>query len=205
MKPADYAEIEVKIYVADLEVIAGRLQAAGAALVTPRVFERNIRYENADESLTAQRIIVRLRQDHRNRLTYKEPAEAHKDGLTTRFEAEVEVDDFDAMALILERLGYHPHTTYEKYRTTYTLEGAEIVLDELPYGNFVEIEGQPDDIRRMIERLELTTAQRYQDNYLTLFDNVCRNLGLRLRHLTFDNFREIDVPSSAFAAREGES
>jgi adenylate cyclase, class 2 len=205
MKPADYAETEVKLYVADLEAVAGRLQVAGAILLTPRVFERNIRYENASESLTARGIIVRLRQDQRNRLTYKEPSEAHEDGLMTRFEAEVEVDDFDTMALILERLGYHPHTTYEKYRTTYTLDETEIVLDELPYGNFVEIEGQPDGIRRVIEKLELATAQRYRENYLALFDNVRRNLGLPFQHLTFDNFREIDVPPPAFAAREDET
>jgi hypothetical protein len=93
MKPAAYAETEVKIYVNNLEAVAGRLQAAGAILLTPRVFERNIRYENADESLTARGIIVRLRQDHRNRLTYKEPSKAHEDGLTTRFEAEVEIDN----------------------------------------------------------------------------------------------------------------
>jgi adenylate cyclase, class 2 len=206
MKPAAYAETEVKIYVNNLEAVAGRLQAAGAILLTPRVFERNIRYENADESLTARGIIVRLRQDHRNRLTYKEPSKAHEDGLTTRFEAEVEIDDFDTMALILERLGYHPHTTYEKYRTTYTLDGAEIVLDELPYGDFVEIEGQPDNIHRVIDKLGLIMAQRYRDNYLALFDNVRHNLGLPFQHLTFDNFRGINVPPSAFAAtREGES
>jgi len=30
---------------------------------------------------------------------------------------------------------------YEKYRTTFTIGSLEVVLDELPYGNFVEIEG----------------------------------------------------------------
>jgi len=42
---------------------------------------------------------------------------------------------------VFEALGYAVYMMYEKYRTTFRLDNLEVVLDELPYGNFVEIEG----------------------------------------------------------------
>lgn len=195
----NYTETELKLYVPDLAAVAARLGAAGAALITPRVYERNIRYENAAGTLRAERKVVRLRQDTRVRFTYKdEGAASAESGIVSRFEAEVEVSDFDTMHLILGKLGYHPHLIYEKYRTTYTLDGVEIVLDELPYGNFVEIEGESGAIRRVRALLGLEEAPPMGASYAALFEFVRRNLDLPFTDLTFENFRGVSVPFSAF-------
>ncbi|GIL13261.1 MAG: CYTH domain-containing protein [Chloroflexi bacterium] len=193
----DYTETEVKLYVPYLEAVQARLETIGAALVSPRVFERNVRYDNAERSLTPAGIVLRLRQDTRARLTYKAEGEMQH-GIVSRFEAEVEVSDFEAMETILGRLGYTPYMVYEKYRTTYELDGAEIVLDEMPYGNFVEIEGDEDTIEKVINRLGLQQAARYDGSYAVLFERVRRALGLTFTDLTFANFKDVDVPESAF-------
>lgn len=195
---SDYQETEVKLGVDDLKAVAERLEATGATLHKQRLFERNVRYENADKTLTQQDIVVRLREDDRIRLTYKEPSEQTSDDAHTRFEAEVEVSDFDAMEVILGKLGYQPHLIYEKYRTTYELDGTEIVLDELPYGDFVEIEGTTDAIRAVIDKLNLTDAARYETNYIGLFERVKQALDLTFNDLTFANFEGVDVPPEAF-------
>lgn len=192
-----HTETETKLYIPDLQAVARRLENQGAKLVTPRAYERNVRYDNADHTLTSAGIVLRLRQDARVRLTYKEGGSA-QDGIVSRFEAEVEVSDFDTMETILAKLGYTPYMVYEKYRTTYELDGAEIVLDELPYGNFVEIEGKPETIERIVTRLALDDATRYPTSYAVLFDNVRRNLGLEFNDLTFANFAGLDVPEEAF-------
>src|SRR5688572_8777912 len=144
-------ETEIKLYVPHLELVQVRLERVGAKLTAPRVYERNVRYENAEKSLTPNGIVVRLRQDSRVRLTYKEGGSV-QEHVVSRTEIEVEVSDFDAMEIILGKLGYHPHMVYEKYRTTYELDDAEIVLDEMPYGNFVEIEGDKEVIETVIKR-----------------------------------------------------
>lgn len=200
----DYVETEIKLYVHDLNEVAARLTAAGATLTAPRVYERNVRYENAARSLTPSGIVLRLRADTRSRLTYKEehgqPIEG--DVAYSRFEAEVEVSDFDAMHTILVHLGFQPYMTYEKYRTTYTLDGGEIVLDEMPYGTFVEIEGQPEVIADLLTRLDLETAPRFRESYTALFDRVRRRLRLAFADLTFANFEGVDVPASALLQPE---
>lgn len=193
----DYIETEIKLYVPHLEIVQIRLERLGARLTASRVHEHNVRYENAEHTLVSGGIVVRMRQDSRARLTYKDSGTA-KDGIVSRFEAEVEVGDFDAMQTILDKLGYQPYMIYEKYRTTYELDDAEIVLDELPYGNFIEIEGTQDIIERLIQRLELSGQPRMSASYAGLFEQVKRHMGLSFTDLTFENFKEITVPESTF-------
>jgi adenylate cyclase class 2 len=192
-----YVENEVKIHVPDLDAIAAWLVAAGAVLVAPRVFERNVRYENGAQTFSPQGIVLRLRQDARVRLTYKEPGVV-KDGALERFEAEVTVDNFDTMDLILRRLGFQPFVVYEKYRTTYRLGGAEIVLDEMPYGHFIEIEAESSVIDATLNTLGLRDSPRILMSYLALFARVKAALGLSCHDLTFANFDGITVPPEIF-------
>lgn len=197
-----HRETEVKFYVPDLDPVTDRLFAAGAEVSASRVYERNIRYENAEKTLKAQGIVLRLRQDRRAYLTYKEPPQFIEDeDIPTRFEAEVEVSDFDTAAVILEKLGYTPSMIYEKFRTTYHLDDTEVMLDEMPYGCFVEIEGAPDAIRRVIPLLGLEHARRHKSNYAQLFDRVRERLNLDFTDLTFANFDGIAVPENAFEPR----
>ena len=189
-------EVEVKLRTPDLHAVARALDAAGATLRKPRVFERNLRYDSAHGLLTAAGIVLRLRQDEAAKLTYKADASVER-GIVSRFEAEVEVSDFETMDVILRRLGYEVALVYEKYRTTYTLAGAEIVLDELPYGNFTEIEGDSATIERVVGRLGLGACRRMAGSYVDIFWDVKARLGLDARDCTFDNFADIDVRSGS--------
>ena len=188
-------EVEVKLYTPDLARVQGALEAAGATLVKPRLFERNVRYDSADGMLSARGVVLRLRQDDAARLTFKAD-EFVVDGIASRFEAEVEVSDFALMDVILRRLGYEVALIYEKYRTTYALAGAEVVLDELPYGNFTEIEGDAAAIERVVEKLGLAGARRMGGSYVYIFQGLKRRLGLQERDCTFEAFAGVDVDLS---------
>lgn len=193
----NYNETEIKLYVPDLAAVQQKLEAAGAQLTAPRVYERNVRYDNKERTMTPHGMVVRLRQDTRVRLTYKDDGTV-ENGVVSRFEAEVEVSDFDAMETILSKLGYTPYLVYEKYRTTYEMDSAEVVLDEMPYGNFVEIEGEREAIERIISTLDLGNAKRFDGSYSTLFERLRKKLGLTFSDLTFENFKGIDVAEEDF-------
>lgn len=198
---AKNAETEVKLHTPDHAAIEARLLAVGAVLKHARVFERNQRYEDAERNFAHRGVVLRLRQDERARLTYKSPASSSGE-ILTRTELEVEVSDFDTMDALLRALGYHPYMTYEKYRTTYMLGGAEIVLDEMPYGNFTEIEGDHSVILDALRQLDLETAPRLPYSYTQLFDAVRQALHLDFQDLTFANFAGIHVPETAFQPRD---
>lgn len=185
-------ELEVKFYLQDRPAMVERIQAAGAVLVQPRVFEKNLRFDTPDGSLTKNQRVLRLRMDTRARLTYKGPdrleqenGKRQPDSVSQRQEIEFGVDDFDAAWEMLDALGYEVSVLYEKYRTTYHLANVEIVVDEMPYGDFLEIEG-PDagSIRQAAERLGLKWDARCTTSYMALFNHL-RAGGLEAEHLTF--------------------
>ncbi len=198
MTDQKHIESEAKIKVKDLGEIERKLKAAGATRKAERVYERNVRYEDAAESLTPAERVLRLRQDTRVRLTYKEPHASSGQNEWIRTELEVTVSDFETTDLLLKKLGFHPAWVYEKYRTTYELEGCEIVLDEMPFGPFIEAEGEQEAIERALRAIGLDKTPRITASYSDLFFRVKERLGLPFRDLTFDNFKNVNVPDEAF-------
>lgn len=189
-------ETEVKIRVDSLVEIAARLDSAGATIAAPRILEQNLRLDAPDHSLSRARKVLRLRHDSRTRLTYKEdPPESgvNSDGISRRTEIEVDVSDLNKMRLILEKIGYQSMWTYEKYRTTYTFMDCEIVLDELPFGMFIEIEGTPDGIESVLKTLALEHAPRLLESYSGLFIKLKQQMGFTFNDLTFANFEGVHV------------
>jgi adenylate cyclase class 2 len=186
-------ELEVKFYLPDLLTLRARLETAGAQLVQPRVHEINLRFDTPSGDLARGYRVLRLRQDTEARLTYKGPGEL-VDGVRSRQELEFTVSDFGTARHFLEALGYEVSVMYEKYRTTYALRGVLVTLDEMPYGNFAEIEG-PDgaSIRKTAEVLGLDWERRILDSYIMLFDRLRERLGLAFRDLSFENFEELTV------------
>jgi adenylate cyclase, class 2 len=185
-------ETEVKFLLPNLPTLRERLLAAGAHIHKPRVFERNVRFDTVDESLLAHDALLRLRQDTAVRLTLKIPPSADEQSRQVKVmqELEVSVSDFDTMSQILERLGYGPVQVYEKYRETFTLDGVEIVLDQLPYGDFIELEGDEATIRRLADRLGLVWDKRILTNYLALMTQLIQHHKLPFTDLTFANFAD---------------
>jgi len=194
----NHIESEVKIKVDDLAAVERKLRNLGAAMKAERVYERNVRYEDAGNTLTPAARVLRLRQDTRVRLTYKEPHDSANEKVWARTELEVTVSDFDTMDLLLQKLGYHPAWIYEKYRTTYERHGCEVVLDEMPFGPFVEVEGEADAIERVLAELGLQDAPRSTASYSDLFFRIKDQLDLNFRDLTFENFHNVTVPVNLF-------
>lgn len=194
MKNASEVEIEVKFYVISLEDIAAKIIDLGGKQVQERIFEKNLRFDSADQKLRNLRQVLRLRQDKENILTFKGAAETGKQ-VSVRQEIEVLVDDFDTTRTLLEGLGYEVVMEYEKYRTTYSLLDTLVVLDELPYGKFIEIEG-PDgnSIQKVARNLNLNWKMRVMTSYTYLFENLKdRKPELDGKYLTFDALQGMQI------------
>jgi adenylate cyclase class 2 len=188
-----HEEIEVKFIVDDLPAMRQRVLAMGANCTTPRTYEDNILFDTPDRRLRQQGGLLRLRRDRRSVLTYKAPAAAADRDFKVLQEYEVEVGDFAQARTILEQLGFVPTWRYEKYRETFTYQGAEILLDETPYGVFMEIEGSRDAIRDVAATLGLDFETRLTAGYNSIFEAVRTAYQLSITDMTFDNFRTLDV------------
>jgi adenylate cyclase, class 2 len=186
-------EMEVKFYLGNPRVFEENVRAAGASLVQPRTFEVNYRFDTKDKKLTSSRQVLRLRKDSKITLTYK--GSADKNALVSiRPEIEVEIENFDSMNEILAALGFEVSVIYEKWRTVYLLDGCEVTLDEMPYGQFTEIEGpDPLTIEKVAKRLRLDWNLRIKKSYLSLFEALKDLKGLTICDLTFEAFAGMDV------------
>lgn len=89
-------------------------------------------------------------------LAFKESIPSNS-SIKKRKEDETQVDDAEAITAILNSLGYKQAIVYEKRRATWRLANAEVVVDELPFGLFMEIEGEEKAI------LEAESQLRIQD------------------------------------------
>lgn len=193
-----HLEVEVKFLVADLGTVREQLLALGAKPLKPRLFEHNVRFDRPGEPLRRKGQLLRLRRDDGARITFKGPAAADAASeAKVREELEVEVGDPETAGAILERLGYEARQVYEKYRETFLLQDVEVVLDELPFGHFVELEGQEAAIRRAAAQLNLGWERRIVDNYLSLMARLKERQGLDFEDLTFENFAGVGLSIAA--------
>ena len=190
-------EIEAKFYIRHLSRVRSRLEQRGAHLIQDRVLETNLRFDLPGETLRATGRVLRLRQDTDARITYKS-ASREENGILRREETELVVEDFEKARQLLEALGYRSFFSYEKYRTTYQWNETLTMLDELPYGNFVEIEGETgESICNTASQLHLNWENAIAASYHALFERARRALSLSIKSLSFAEFEGIHVEPSA--------
>lgn len=144
-------EIEKKyrLTVADRRAIEKRLRELGYR-PKPVEFEENTIYRGGNLEFGKRAMRIR-RVNGDALLTFKERIPT-KSSIKHQRENEVRVSDADAMGEILTALGFAPVLVYEKRRVRWDVGKAKLVIDELPFGLFMEIEASVRDIRR-VEKL----------------------------------------------------
>ncbi len=192
-------ETEVKFFVQDMQRIEVRLRELKAHLIQARVHEINHRFDDANGDLRKSSKILRLRQDTEAKFTFKGPSREDKKGVHTRMELEFSVGDFDSAKKFLEALGYRSIVFYEKFRTTYELNNTHIMLDEMPYGNFIEIEGADIDVIFQIAALlGLNWDAMVKAGYHSLFERIAGKYKLDPNELSFNALKNIHPTEADF-------
>ena len=157
-------EIEKKYRLTEarrMEVVAD-LKEMGAEYVG-REAEENTIYSNDVLRQTAS--ILRIRTtEQRNILTFKRRVEGQFD-VKKQIEHETEVSDTDALKSIVAELGLKPAIVYEKNRDTWNFRSVELVIDELPFGLFMEIEGSVTGIKEAEMLLGLDDLETEHETY----------------------------------------
>jgi adenylate cyclase class 2 len=181
-------ETEIKFSVDDVGALAGRLEAAGFHLETPRTFESNVLYDTPDRQMRARTEILRIRSygakwtvTHK-RLPDQGPGEdRHKH----RVETETGIGDGEALAEIFRSLGLIPAFRYEKWRSEWSDREGHCVVDETPIGNFAELEGDPDWIDRIASQLGVSHSDYMTLSYGRLFEQWRTDHNSDAENLTF--------------------
>src|SRR5687768_4043938 len=139
-----------------LDEITQRLIELGATF-QKEVFEVNYQHRGGDMDERGATLRLRKIGDF-TVLTYKERIKSDN-GAKSKMEFETSVSDVDAAEAIIERLGYKLTAVYEKRRKYWHFDDVELVIDELPFGLYIEIEGTEDEIAKAEKKLGLKEAR----------------------------------------------
>jgi adenylate cyclase class 2 len=156
------------------EAIVRRLQKLGASPGEVE-FEENTIYRGGRLELGGCSLRLR-RVNGRALLTFKQRFPSQFP-IKHQREEETEVADADAMAAILRSLEFRPALVYEKRRIRWEIGKAEIALDELPFGLFMEIEGAEKEIARVEKLLEAAGLPAVMETYPALTAQLGRKRG----------------------------
>jgi adenylate cyclase class 2 len=138
------------------------LEECGATFVG-REFEENTIYSG--DALRAIGAIVRIRKiGDKTILTYKRRIQ-NDFSVKQQIEHETEVSDARAIESIIGELGLKPALVYEKYRDTWKFRSVEVVIDELPFGLFMEIEGSITAIKEAEIILGIEDIETVHETY----------------------------------------
>jgi adenylate cyclase, class 2 len=146
-----------------LDEVTQRLVELGAKF-EKEVFEVN--YQHRGGEMDERGATLRLRKiGDFTVLTYKEKVKGDENGAKRKIEYETNVSDVDATENIIERLGYRLTAVYEKRRKYWRFGDVEVVLDELPFGLYMEIEGTEDSIDKAARKLGLKDVEQEPRGY----------------------------------------
>lgn len=156
------------------ESVLARLRELGAQFVGQE-FEENTIYTGG--AINIRNCVLRLRRVGGSAiLTFKERFPSSS-AIKRQREDETRVDDADAMADILEGIGFQRALVYEKRRATWRFAETEVVVDDLPFGLFMEIEGEEKAIENAEKLLGLKEVKPELATYPQLTAEYGQEVG----------------------------
>ncbi len=155
------AEYEAKVLDIDPATMAALILSKGGEQVTPPSLQRRYVY---DITPGDQSKWIRLRDTGR-KTTLAVKAITH-DGIDGTYEVEVTVDSLQATNELLGMIGFKPKGYQENRRTSFTLDGAELEIDEWPMiPPYLEIEADtPAEVVRVAGLLGYDESQLTSEN-----------------------------------------
>ncbi len=180
-------EIEVKFADIDIEEVRERLRTAGATCEQPmRLMRRAVIEQKHHE---AEKSFIRIRDEgDKATLTYKK---RKSDSLHGATEIEVTISDFSTTVELFTAAGWPYNTLQESRRETWSLEGAEVVIDEWPWLRpYIEIEAASETIvRQAAKHLSFDWTEAVFGSVDVLYKRNFPNMSVR---------GVIDVPDVRF-------
>ena len=152
-------EVELKSVVDDVPERRSRIESAGAKLVySGRLLDR--RYDFPDRSMTLRDHVLRLRiyenADVTRAVLDWKGETRYEHGYKIREEISTPAEDADALAKILEMLGFIVTAEVDRRIFQYELGDAVMRFEEYPLmDSLVEVEGSPEAIESAISVLGL--------------------------------------------------
>ncbi len=165
-------EIELKVIFKNFKDIKKKLRDLKAKKINPKSFEKNIIYDHKNINLKRKGVLLRLRKFGKKNILTLKKASKGKEGFKVREEINLDVESFGKTETILKSLGFFETFSYEKWRENYAYKGLTISLDETKVGNFMEVEGEYEDILNFLKEIGVSKENTLTLTYMDLFKSL---------------------------------
>lgn len=105
-------------------------------------------------------------------------------------EVSLDIDDYDNLIFLLENV-IHMNIveSYERYRSVFSNEDIEIVVDEYPFGICIELESKSRDknpeevIKEWLKRLKFNIDEAYKLSWDDKYEDLCREQNKKVERI----------------------
>lgn len=177
-------EIEVKIKIENIDEIREKILSIGAKFIGK---EKQVDeyFDFEDDKLRREDKAIRIR--NKKILAYKTNS-LKEDGMKKVDETEFELQDYEGFITLLHGMGLKKSFLKEKERESFEIEKTKIEIDILPFGKFVEIEGNEENINKISEQLGFDKNQFIPNSYKTLYEKYCEEKNIEnKKEIKFEN------------------
>jgi adenylate cyclase, class 2 len=180
---SNYIEKEIKVEVKNPQQLLALLAQKNVKKKSEG-FQRTTRMDTPNLDLERRGTFLRVRTGEKDIVTLKKKIKSTGE-VFERQELETEVKDPELLADIFADLGFSKRFIMEKYRIDYEYKNTKISLDELPFGMFVEIEGEPENIKGVAEELKLDLSSKIIVTYWDLFEDYKKKMNQKGENIVF--------------------
>lgn len=164
-------EKQVKYKIDNFDFISKKLIEMEAIFIGG-FLEKSIRYDNENLDYSKNGIFLRSKKGIKNVLTLKEIPNIESQSSLERIKTEIEVDDILKLDYLLEKIGLNKKFIMEKYRLYFKYKDNEITIDELPFGLYMEIKGNDNEIKKVIKFLNIKQKNLIKCTYWDIYDRI---------------------------------
>jgi len=181
-------EIELKFEIDESNLIRKKLKEERAKFIG-KAFEKTVRFDTKNGDLQKEGKFLRVRTGFENVITFKKKINKVDKDFKEREEIEIEISNPKEMEMILAELGFTKKWIMEKYREKWQWGSVEIVIDKLPFGNFIEIEGSKKAIQKAAAKLlGLCLADGITATYWGLWEDYRKKRDIKDENIIFKKY-----------------
>ncbi len=179
-------EIEIKFKIQNPQQIREKISKEGK--LVGKAFEKTIRFDTQTKSLESSGKFLRVRSGFSNTITFKRKVENKE--FREREELELEISDLEKMRQIIKNLGFDKELIMEKYREKWKFKDVEIVIDTLPMGTYIEIEGNEQSIKETAKTIGLNLENKILETYWEIWKDFAKENKIQSENITFEAIKK---------------
>ena len=159
-------KFEVKDYLNTIQKLMKVSKFKASAYEITVMYDEGKKLFDKDARLRLRKKVDIINDKEATEISYKKPLT--REGIKIEEEYETSVGNFDEMEQIFANIGFTRVSSYERIRDTFEKNGMKITIDSFPFGDYLEVEGDLNNIQEFAKEFGFDM----KENITKSFDDI---------------------------------